>query len=104
MPEPLTESKNPQGANSWSPDGRVLAFHEIGPETGYDLWILEPGKDPTPFAMTPFRERGAAFSPDGRWLAYSSDESGRDEVYIRPYVRRSKPARCYRCKFETLKE
>ena len=85
MAEPLTESKNGQGANSWSPDGRVLAFHENGPDTGYDLWILEPGKDPAPFLMTPFRERGAAFSPDGRWLAYSSDESGRDEVYVQPY-------------------
>ena len=84
-PEPLTKSDRNKGANAWSPDGRTLAFHEIGASTGYDLWTLVPGNAPAPFLVTPFRERGAAFSPDGRWPAYASDESGRDEVYVQPY-------------------
>jgi Tol biopolymer transport system component len=85
--EPLTKSGRNPGANSWSPDGKTLALHE-GSITGtgnYDLWTMTLGNDPAPFLATPFRERGAAFSPDGRWLAYSSDESGRDEVYVQPY-------------------
>jgi len=83
--EPLTEANRSQGANSWSPDGKTLAFHDVGVTTNYDLWMLVPGQTPSPFANTSFRERGAAFSPDGRWVAYSSDESGRDEVYVQPY-------------------
>ena len=60
-------------------------FHDLGVATGYDIWTLAPGQQPTPLLNTVFRERGAAFSPDGRWIAYSSDESGRDEVYLQPY-------------------
>jgi serine/threonine-protein kinase len=90
----LTESKNIQVAYSWSPDGKALAFMEINPATGLDIMILpmegdeksgwKPGK-PQPFVNTPFSENGAAFSPDGRWLAYFSNESGKPEVYVRPY-------------------
>ena len=47
--------------------------------------MLPAGGDPEPFLVTPFEERGAVFSPDGRWLAYVSNESGQDEVYVRPY-------------------
>jgi serine/threonine-protein kinase len=47
--------------------------------------VLPAGGDPEPFLVTPFQERAAAFSPDGRWLAYVSDESGQDEVYVQPY-------------------
>jgi serine/threonine-protein kinase len=67
---------------SWSPDGRVLAFGK-----GDDLWMLpmEGERKPEPFLDTPFRELGASFSPDGQWIAYHSDESGRWEVYVRAY-------------------
>jgi len=82
-PEPLvhTERASPR---SWSPDGRHLAF-VISPP--HDIWILtrEGGSAPRPLLATPFREDFPRFSPDGRWLAYVSDESGRDEVYVRPF-------------------
>ena len=61
---------------------------ESSPETGLDIWVLpltgnEP--KPRPVVQTPFREEYPEFSPDGRWLAYASDESGQLEVYVRPY-------------------
>jgi Tol biopolymer transport system component len=90
----LTESKNTQFAYSWTPDGKTLAFHETDPATNNDLWVLpmegdeksgwKPGK-PKVFLKTPFNEGTPIFSPDGRWLAYQSNESGRNEVYVRPF-------------------
>jgi serine/threonine protein kinase len=71
-----------------SPDGRWLATVCVRPETRSDICIVEVGKDqttPTAFVSSPFSEWGAAFSPDGRWLAYTSDASGQNEVYVRPY-------------------
>ena len=68
------------------PDGQSLAFIERNPDSGSDIWVLnldEP--DPFPVVVTRFNERSPAFSPDGRWLAYDSDESGRSEVYVQPY-------------------
>ncbi len=92
--ERLTESQNPQVPTSWHPSGKFLAFQEINPQTSTDILILpltgdeasgwKPGKA-TVFLNGPFVEDLADFSPDGRWLAYASDESGRDEVYVRPY-------------------
>ena len=74
---------------SWSPDGRVLAFTDFstGDSADADIWLLpiEGERTAQPFLNTPFNEGGPAFSPDGRWLAYVSDESGRYEVYVRPY-------------------
>ena len=90
----LTESKNSQFAFSFSPDGKRLAFVEIDPHTNLDLWTLplegaesdhpKAGK-PEPFLVTSFNEMAPMISPDGHWLAYNSDESGRDEVYVRPF-------------------
>jgi serine/threonine protein kinase len=90
----LTESKNNQAPSSWHPSGKFLIFYEANPQTGGDLMILpmegdevsgwKPGK-PTPFLNSPFSETFATFSPDGRWLAYNSNESGRQEVYVRPF-------------------
>ncbi len=92
--ERLTESKSPQDPASWHPSGRFLAFEENNPQTSFDILILplkgdeasvwKPGK-PTVFLNGPFNELQAAFSPDGRWLAYTSNESGRNEVYVRPF-------------------
>jgi serine/threonine-protein kinase len=92
--ERLTESKNQQFPSSWHRSGKFLAFHESNPQTSQDILILpltgdevsgwKPGK-PTVFLNGPFSEFQAAFSPDGRWLAYTSDESGRNEVYVRPF-------------------
>ncbi len=80
---------------SWSPDGRHLAYYRLGEKTRRDIWILplfgDPstplgaGRKPFSFIETDFDEYGAEFSPDGRWLAYNSDESGRQEVYVVPF-------------------
>lgn len=69
-----------------TPDGRQFAYTT---QTGsqHDIWILTPGHEPLsePLLATPGQEQGPAFSPDGRWLAYSSTESGRAEVYVQGY-------------------
>jgi Tol biopolymer transport system component len=74
-------------ATDWSPDGRSIAYTRAGSGTGLDLWILPLSGDqqPVPFLQTSASEDNAAFSPDGRWIAYQSNESGRDEVYVRPF-------------------
>jgi eukaryotic-like serine/threonine-protein kinase len=82
--ERLTTGEGLPIPSSWSPDGQVLAYSEQGPTTGWDIWLLklEGDRKPRPFLQTASNEGGAAFSPDGRWLAYQSDESGRDEIYV----------------------
>jgi len=71
---------------SWSSDGRALAFMEINSTTGYDLWVfsLTEGK-PKLFLQTPFNESAPRFSPNGRWIAYVSNESGRYQIYVVAY-------------------
>jgi serine/threonine-protein kinase len=90
----LLESKRVLIPYSFSPDGQRLAFAESGVDTSFDLWTLlldlsdpdhpKPGK-PELFLRSPFVEQEPAFSPDGRWIAYTSNESGRIEVYVRPF-------------------
>ena len=72
---------------SWSADGRSLLYTIISPKTGIDLWGLPMADDPKPwsFLNSTFSERTGAFSPDGHWVAYQSDESGRVEIYVRPF-------------------
>jgi Tol biopolymer transport system component len=82
---PSLSGANPQFPMSWSGDGKVLAFTERKPSAERDIWILEAGSAPAPFLVTPFDESSPAFSDDGRFLAYVSDESGRPEVYVQPY-------------------
>jgi serine/threonine-protein kinase len=72
---------------SFTPDGKTLVYVVVDPKTLPDLWTLNMD-DPAgrrPFLQTPFREGGPAFSPDGHWIVYVSDESGRSEVYVRPF-------------------
>ena len=72
---------------SFSPDGRFLAFVESRPSTGYDIGVLplEGARTPQPFLQTRFNESTPMVSPDGRWLAYTSNESGRNEIYVQPF-------------------
>ena len=74
--------------DSWSPDGQTLALTNIrAPFEDADIWLFRPAETPQirPFLQTKFNEGAARFSPDGRWLAYVSNESGRYEVYVRPF-------------------
>jgi serine/threonine-protein kinase len=83
----VAESEHALWVNHVSPDGRHVAFYEQHPETGRDIWVagLEEGSRSEPLIATPANERSARFSPDGRWIAYTSDRSGRDEVYVRQF-------------------
>jgi len=87
----LLASGSAKVPNDWSPDGRFLLYATVTPKADSDLMVLPLNKDgfiagsPSPFLATPFNESHGRFSPDGRWLAYTSDESGRSEVYVRPF-------------------
>ena len=85
----LTDSAHHQMPGSVSPDGHLLAFTELDPATGADIWTVavNPGGGVAqPVVRTPFDEAEPAFSPDGRWLAYQGNESNRWEVYVRPFA------------------
>jgi serine/threonine-protein kinase len=85
--EKLLVNDRGQIPNSISPDGKTLAFVEFDPVSGADIWTM--GVDPiTParvFAKTNFAESNPVFSPDGRWIVYQSNESGRFEVFVRSF-------------------
>jgi serine/threonine-protein kinase len=72
---------------SVSQDGRLLAFYEVHPQTRRDLWVfpLDGTGKPQPFFGTPFEDSAPMFSPDGHWVAYASNKSGQNEIYVRPY-------------------
>jgi serine/threonine-protein kinase len=85
------ESQLHQYPDSWAPDGRSLLFTEYRTETGFDLWSVDvndegsPSSKPRPFMNTTADELDADFSPDGRWVTYSSNETGRWEIYVRDF-------------------
>jgi Tol biopolymer transport system component len=84
--ERLLERAGSQFPTSWSSDGQLLIFNDGAPNA-YDIWMLPLHGQPRPVLATPASEFGGQLSPDGRWLAYHSNESGRLEVYVRPFPR-----------------
>jgi Tol biopolymer transport system component len=87
--QPLLVNTQEKWLYDWSRDGRFILYGVFADPktTGGDLWTLPLTGDRTPFpvAQTSFEEFGGQFSPDGRWLAYASNESGRAEIYVRPF-------------------
>jgi eukaryotic-like serine/threonine-protein kinase len=82
----LFESARLPAPLSWSPDGRSLLYGEFAAATGEDVWVFSAAdRKSTPLLQSPAHEFSARFSPDGRWVAYASDQSGRAEVYVRPF-------------------
>jgi serine/threonine protein kinase/Tol biopolymer transport system component len=84
--EVLFESPEVKIPCDWSPDGRFLLYYVPDPKTGTDLWVL-PSESRVPFVFlkTDANELWGQFSPDGRWVAYQSNETGRYEIYVRPF-------------------
>ena len=72
---------------SWSPDGEHVAYFAPSAKGDWDIWVLPMSgeREPRMFLQTEFDEREARFSPDGRWMAYSSNETGRYEVYVQSF-------------------
>jgi eukaryotic-like serine/threonine-protein kinase len=71
-----------------SRDGRFLLYTVVNPETNSDIWVipLQGDRKPIPFLRTAFNESSGQFAPDGHWVAYTSDESGREEIYVREFA------------------
>jgi Tol biopolymer transport system component len=80
----LLKTDSDKEATSASPDGRFLAYRSATQGTGFDIWMLplKGSEKPFPYLQSKFDENNARFSPDGRWVAFDSNESGREEVYV----------------------
>jgi len=89
--ELLLASSENKIATDWSLDGNYVLYRNLSPDTGYDLWALPVDKEgkkrgePQLVARTPGDERDGQFSPDGKWVAYQSNESGSFEIYVQPF-------------------
>src|SRR4030095_3840573 len=88
----ILRSERSMTISDWSRDGRWIVYSEIDQRTGADIWILPArvseteAARPIPLVRTPALESQAQVSPDGKWLAYTSDESGSAHVYVRPFT------------------
>jgi eukaryotic-like serine/threonine-protein kinase len=85
--EAVITSPDDEFPSQWSADGRFIVYSTPKPNTNWDLWtlpVLDPSK-PSPFFKTPFNEVQGALSPNGHWMAYTSDETGRFEVYVQSF-------------------
>ena len=86
----LLKSTSNNQPTDWSSDGRFIVFAGLDPTTQWDLWLMpmsggDSNREPVPLLQTEFNEHLGRVSPDGRWIAYASDESGSNELYVRPF-------------------
>jgi Tol biopolymer transport system component len=83
----LLHTDEPKSAASWTSNGKYIAYVTRNPKTQFDIWALPTSGDgkPIPVAASPFTENTPMFSPDGRFVAYVSNESGRDEIYVQTF-------------------
>ena len=87
-PELLYTSAEAKNMNDWSQDGKYILYTSQNPKTSRDLMAVPVGgndRQPIPVAQSPAEERFGKFSPDSKWVAYTSDETGRNEVFVRPF-------------------
>jgi dipeptidyl aminopeptidase/acylaminoacyl peptidase len=89
--ELLYKSSEPKAVPNWTHDGKFLMYLALSSDgKGVDLWLLPTGgsaadRKPIPFLRTEFNEVDGRFSPDGRWVAYISNQSGKNEIYVLPF-------------------
>lgn len=85
--EILVDTPNPKYPTDWSRDGKYILYDEIDPKSKFDLWILPMTGDRKPwnYLRSQFNESHGQFSPDGKWIAFSSDETGRSEIYLQGF-------------------
>jgi Tol biopolymer transport system component len=85
--ELLLKSDAPVSPGSWSPDGKFLLYTRTDPKTATDIWVLpiEGDKKPFAFLLTPFNEGAPRFSPDGKFVAYISQDQGQPDVFVQPF-------------------
>ncbi len=86
--ELLLSTSQPKFPMDWSADGRFLLYDSLDPKRAFDIWALRlegDGRKPFEVVQTDFNERNAQFSPDGTWIAYQSDKTGRVEIYVQPF-------------------
>lgn len=86
-PELVVASADPKYPDDWSADGKFILYESSSQKTKFDLWYVPMVGEhkPLPFLQTQFNETHGRFSPDGKWIAFSSDESGRSEIYLRRF-------------------
>lgn len=91
----LRPDRNSQYAGTWTPDGRTIAYLDLNRKTAFDIVTVadEPDAQPTRLLSGPANETAPAFSPDGRWLAFVLDATGRSEVYVVSYPSLGTPVR-----------
>jgi Tol biopolymer transport system component len=85
----IAATPNNERVSDWSHDGRYIIYSVLDPKNGFDIWYVERNEqghwEPHPYLQSPSEELAAKLSPDGRYIGYMSDETGRDEVYVRPF-------------------
>ena len=87
-PELLMASEHSQYPSDWSSDGRFILYYDWDPESNWDIWYLDleaPQLAGKPFLKSQFAEVRARFSPNGSWVAYQTNESGRAEIFVQPF-------------------